>query len=923
MSIVGFDPSLLLGFYQAQLGSMTTSSLPTNSQSSLANLSSTSLSNKNSATANDVTPWSITPPAQSARDSQVLAINNFVDLTKVPVLTGQSADAKTEQDNQKLFALYTAVNNLAYLASMSKRDGMTAGQMAGFDSRFQTGLKQVQDFIASAKFNNFTLQAATPSSSVTSGAGVPSPTFTYNTPTLVSNANLTSPLPGLSSTDQFTISVSKGGVKTDVNIDLSQVQGGLTLDHVIQYVNQQLSANGFGTRFQKVLTQGTIDQPTKASWGLQISPSGTESVSLSAPQSTPALYVAGTTGLTTPTGTTAADSQGRLVKLTNLDDPVSDFSRNTAPTKGTSGQSTGTSTAQGTVVDSSGNVYMLGNTTGSFGSQLNQGSQDVYLSKFDSAGNLQWTKLVGSAGTANGASLALNPNGGVTVVGSTNADLIPTAAADGNVDTFVTRFDAQGSQQWTTQIQTLNQNSGASVSVDATGNVYIGGQTTGAIGKGQTKIGGSDAYVAKLDNKGKVVYEQQFGTTSNDNVSATALDASGNLLVASVQNGHAVLSKYTGGDATQAPAWTTDLGSLQAGGAISGLTIANGKIYLSGTTQNPALGGAPVQNANSGGIDAFVLTATDNGASVTANGISYVGTSGNDKGGAVTVGPDGTVYLTGTTSGTFAGQVRNTTKTDNMFVAALQTDGSVKWVRQYGGLDGQSTGTGIAVDAQGSSVLDALGLPRGSVSGTQTPDLLSATTLRAGDSFKVAITSTMDRSFTITIDKGETLQSLVTKLNGQLWGAGTASVTYGSSGAALKIQVNQGVTATFQSGPSGLDALGRLGITSGTVLTNGQSTTSKTGTTSTSSAAQSFGLGLNPKMDITTTTDAGATRAQLLNVLSAIQKAYQKSNTPAASTTGPTGSGSMSAAQSSAMQSQLANYNLALNILGSSTSVTG
>ena len=42
--------------------------------------------------------------------------------------------------------------------------------------------------------------------------------------------------------------------------------------------------------------------------------------------------------------------------------------------------------------------------------------QDVYLSKYDSAGNLQWTQLLGSSGSASGYSLALNPQGGVVHV---------------------------------------------------------------------------------------------------------------------------------------------------------------------------------------------------------------------------------------------------------------------------------------------------------------------------------------------------------------------------------------------------------------------------------------------------------------------------------------------------------------------------
>ena len=44
------------------------------------------------------------------------------------------------------------------------------------------------------------------------------------------------------------------------------------------------------------------------------------------------------------------------------------------------------------------------------------------------------------------------------------------------------------------------------------------------IGKGQTNNGGTDAYVAKLDTKGNVVYEQQYGTSGNDSVGGDGHD---------------------------------------------------------------------------------------------------------------------------------------------------------------------------------------------------------------------------------------------------------------------------------------------------------------------------------------------------------------------------------------------------------------
>jgi hypothetical protein len=922
VTLAGFDPSTLLSYYQSKLPVAPSTSTLTSATEAA-----------NSATANDDPPWEATPPAQQERDTQVLGITNFVDTSDVPLSAGTTTDSKTEQDNQKLFALYTAVNNLSYLASMSNRSGMTAGQLAGFNTRYQEGLQQVQDYVANTSFNNITLQASAPSASATSTVGVSFGSYTYDTRTLTTNDNIDNPPPGLSADQSFTISVKKGGVSTDVPIDLSQVNGPLTLDNVISYANQQLSQAGFSSRLQRTITKGTIDDPTDASYGLAVAPSGSETVSLSAPDATPALYVAGNSGITTsvqanttsttaadndPSSVTAADQQGRLVKLSDLDSttPQSTFSATASPT-------TGLTTAQSTVVDSSGNVYVVGNATGDFGNQLNQGTQDTYLTKYDSAGNVVWTQMLGSAGTASAYSLALNPKGGVVVAGSTTGQVMQTAVSDGNNDSFVAEYDANGNQSWVKQIQTLNNNQAAAVSVDASGNVYIGGQVKGVIGSGQTNNGGNDAYVAKLDAKGNVVYEQQSGTSGNDSTAATAVTSDGSLLVASVVNGHAVVSKYANGDATQAPEWQEDLGALQAGGTIGGMTVSNGKVYITGTTSNANLtagGQATIANASSGGTDAYVFSLTDNGTSATPNTVTYVGTGATDQGNALTVGSDGTVYLAGTTTGTFAGQTRNIPSVNNMFVSALGPDGSIQWTHQYGGADGTSTGQGVAFDAQGSSVLDALGLPRGTIAFNQSVDLTKSTTLRAGDSFQIKIAGATTRTATITIDQGETLSSLSDKINAELQNTGTASTAYGANGETLKIAVNAGVTATLIAGPANSDALSRLGLSAQTLTGKATSSSSASSATSSSSTTTAYGLGLPADTDISTAAGGGAARAQLLSVLSTIQKIYQSENTPASSTSSTSTASSSSGSVPSALTAQLANYTLALSLFSSSSS---
>jgi hypothetical protein len=939
---IGIDPSILLGYYQAQLP------LPQTNPTAGTSAAPTTTA-PNSATANDNPPWNATtPPNPIAADAKVLSITNFMDTSNVP-LTTRTGDAATEQDNQKLFSIYQAINNLTTLANMSTQSTATAGELVGYNNRFQQGLSQVESYLQSTTFNNFTLQTATPQPSVTSQVAVPSLNYNgYMGHTIVDDANISNALPGISAADGFTISVTNNGTTTDVPINFSQIQGPLTVDNIVAYVNQQLQTNGFATRFQRTITEGTINDPTHATYGIQMNVSPSETVTLSA-SGTPALYVAGTngsaqvvttttvstdatTGASTDTSSTGSDQQGRLVKLGNLSaTPQSVFNVSVDPT-------TGNTTVQATAVDANGNVYLIGNATGNFGPQLNQGSSDVYLSKYDSAGNLQWTRLLGSAASASGYSLATAPTGGVVIVGSTTADLSTKAVADGNTDSFVARYDANGNQTWTQQIQTLANNQANAVSVDSSGNVYVGGQTSGAIGAGQTDSGGSDAYVTKLDSKGNIVYEQQFGTSGNDSVQATATNADGSLLVAGVQNGDAVLSKYANGDVRTAPVWQVDLGNLQ-GGTISGLVQSGNQVYLSGTTENASLtanGQAAIATPNSGGQNAFVFSLTDNGAGVTPKQVSYVGSANGDStGGGVAVGPDGTVYLAGTTTGTFPGQTRTTPNTDNRFVAALDSGGQIVWTQQSGGADNQSTGTGIAIDPQGASVLDALGLPRGTVNtNNQTVDLTQTTTLRAGDSFSIDIAGTIPRTLKITIDQGETLSSLADKISGELAFSGKASVQYGSGGETLQIQVNPGVTATLVPGPTDFDALARLGIAPVTLTNSSSSTTSNSSTssgttpstssstssTSSTSTAQVFGLGLPNKVDISTSTGAASANAQLQSVLSAIQNVYTKTNTPAASAAAPaaTSAGPVPAY----LQAQVASYTDALNLLISGSSTT-
>src|ERR1700761_6133530 len=215
----GLD-SLLLGYYQAQIASSPSSIAAANATNTSAASTTT-----DSATANDVLPWNEAQPSQIAEQAQLLSTTNFLNTSNVPLTPGATSDAKTEQDNQKLFSLYNAANTLSQLATMAQSSTATSGQLAGLNDRFQTGLAQIQKYLGTTTFNNYNMQLATPASSTTSTAGINFANYTYYTKQLVTNSNLSAALPGVSASSNFNIAIKKGGTTTNVPIDLSQVQG--------------------------------------------------------------------------------------------------------------------------------------------------------------------------------------------------------------------------------------------------------------------------------------------------------------------------------------------------------------------------------------------------------------------------------------------------------------------------------------------------------------------------------------------------------------------------------------------------------------------------------------------------------------------------------------------------------------------------
>ncbi len=302
----------------------------------------------------------------------------------------------------------------------------------------------------------------------------------------------------------------------------------------------------------------------------------------------------------------------------------------------------------GLAVDNNGDVYISGYTEGSLGGD-NQGVRDAYLAKYDGDGNLLWARQLGTAAIDYGVGAAVDSDGGVYIGGMTLGSL--GGPQQGEFDAFVARYDSAGNLLWTRQFGTPGLDSCGAITTDSAGNVYINGATWGDLGG--PNQGGQDAYVAKFDSAGNLLWTRQLGTAAFDSGSAVATDGSGSVYISGGTDGNlggdnqgerdAYLAKY---DSAGTLLWTRQLGTSARDRSLMAAVDDAGGVYITGDTTG-SLGGP-----NQGDKD-FFLSKYDS----TGNLLWMLqhGTTAEDAAYSVVADRSGSVYISGYTGGSLGG----------------------------------------------------------------------------------------------------------------------------------------------------------------------------------------------------------------------------------------------------------------------------
>lgn len=360
-------------------------------------------------------------------------------------------------------------------------------------------------------------------------------------------------------------------------------------------------------------------------------------------------------------------------------------------------------------------VFMVGSTAGSLAGPVSGGNTepviahnpDAFILRFDLYGTRLWGAQVGDVYTDRGFGVSGDPLaiGGAYLTGSTGSNL--DGANRGGYDQFLTRFSPTGQKLWTRQIGTGINDAGLSVSADAFGSVFVGGNTFGDLAASNTGINKTDATLSRYDSAGNLIWTRQWGQEDNDSSHAVTADGQGGVFVAgdtrtflnANQRGfEATLRRY---DRDGNLTWSRTLGTEFGDQALGISPDGHGGVYISGRTE----GNLAANNPTPVIFDPFLARYDGDGNLLWTRQIPLPGQDFPHK---VSADGKGGVYITGSVIRELPGHT--SMGGYDAYVAYYNEAGELLWTNQFGtspdsdpfGPRGNDTGIGIAADGLGA-----------------------------------------------------------------------------------------------------------------------------------------------------------------------------------------------------------------------------
>ncbi len=369
-----------------------------------------------------------------------------------------------------------------------------------------------------------------------------------------------------------------------------------------------------------------------------------------------------------------------------------------------------------------------------------------------------WLRLLGGIGADSANSAATGYDFNVYVTGTTSSASFDGLATQGGSDLFLVKYNGRGERLWSRLLGGPGNEAGHGVATASDGSVYVVGSTTTTSLEGQTNVGANDIMVAKYSGNGRLRWVRLLGGPQDDygyDVAAwgNAVYVTGSepAYLTGDADPDIVLVKYRARGGFE---WIRTQGGDGWDAGYGVMVGGNGSIYVTGHTYSPEFEGKVTD-----GLDDIVLTRyRPNGTpawtrllgteqrefaydiAAWGNAVYIVGFSGDpfdddsfdlllasysttggrqwvrklggakyDDGRGVTIGPDGSIYVTGLAESPSVGGVVGAGGQE-ILLAKYRANGARRWVRLLGA-DGDEFGSGITAGKRGVFVVGSSDSP--------------------------------------------------------------------------------------------------------------------------------------------------------------------------------------------------------------------
>lgn len=248
------------------------------------------------------------------------------------------------------------------------------------------------------------------------------------------------------------------------------------------------------------------------------------------------------------------------------------------------------------------------------------GDFDYWIVKIDKQGNLIWQKSYGGSSFDNAFHIKETPTGDYIIVGESSSSDIMVDKNRGKKDLFILKIDKDGKMLWSKTMGGSDLDIPYAVEVTADDHYIIAAESKSIDGDVSANKGSVDFWIIKIDNKGNVIWQKNYGGSNADIAYSLSVQSEGSIIIAGITISSDGDVKINHGDydlwLIKINADGKLLSQQSFGGSLSDYStyvkyVENNSLVLAGYTHSSD----KIFSSNKGLRDAFILKLTNNSSS--------------------------------------------------------------------------------------------------------------------------------------------------------------------------------------------------------------------------------------------------------------------------------------------------------------------